>query len=74
MIDPRRRSSPAATTKGPSGRAVESSLEVMPISVWNPPTERIEFPLSMSEDVRRDRFGVEGDEDSLCQMRSLLLG
>ena len=42
-----RRSSLAAATKGPSGRAAESLLEVMPISIWNPPVESIEFPPSM---------------------------
>ena len=65
---------PAIVTKGPSGRATESSLEVMPISVWNPPTESIEFPPSMPEDLRRDHFGVEGDEDSLLSKAELAAG
>ena len=74
MTGSRLLSSPTTATKGPSWRAVESSLEVMPISVWNPPTECIEFPPSMSEDVRRDRFGAEGDEDSMLSNAELAVG
>ena len=67
--------SPLATvTKGPSRRVVESPLEVMPIYVWNPPTESTEFPSSMSEDMRRDRFGAVGDEDSLLSNVELAIG
>ena len=61
-------------TKGPSERATEYSLEVMPISVWNLLVESIEFPPSMLEDVRRDHFGVEGDEDSLLSKAELAAG
>ena len=74
MTSPRRRSSLAVVTKGPSGRAAESPLEVMPISVWNPPVESTEFPSSMLEDVRRDRFGAEGNEDSLLSNAELVAG
>ena len=74
MIGSRRCFSPVATTKGPLGRAAESPLEVMPISVWNPPVESIEFPPSMPEDVRRDRFGAEGDEDSWLSNAELASG
>ena len=71
MIGPRRRSSPIAVSKGPSRRATESSLEVMPIYVWNPPAESTEFPYLMLEDVRRDCFGAEGDEVSLLSNAKL---
>ena len=71
MTSPRHRSSPATVYKGSSGRATESLLEVMPISIWNPPVESTEFPPSMSEDVKRDCFGVEGDEDSLLSNAEL---
>ena len=74
MTSPRRHSFLAVVTKGSLRRAVESPLEVMPISVWNPPVESTEFPPSMSEDVRRDRFGVEGDEDSLLSNAELATG
>ena len=30
-----------AKVKGPLGGAVEQSLAVMPISVWNPPTKSV---------------------------------
>ena len=43
----------------------------MPISVWNPPVESTEFPPSMPEDMRRDRFLAEGDEDSLLSNAEL---
>ena len=74
VTGPQRRSSFAAATKGPSRRAAESPLEVMPIYVWNPPAESTEFPPSMPEDVRRDRFGAEGDEDSLLSNAELTTG
>ena len=74
MIGPQRRSSPIVASKGPSRRAVESPLEVMPTYVWNPPAESIEFPHLMSEDVRRDCFGPEGDEDSLLSNAKLTAG
>ena len=74
MTGLRRHFSPTATTKGPSGRAAESPLEVMPIYVWNPPAQSIAFPPSMPEDVRRDHFGVEGDEDSLLSNAELTAG
>ena len=74
MTGLRCRSSPAAATKGPLGRAVESPLEVMPISVWNPPAESTEVPPSMPEDVRRDHFGAEGDKDSLLSNAGLAVG
>ena len=71
MTSLRHRSSPTTVSKGPAGRATESPLEVMPISIWNPPVESTEFPPSMPEDVRRDRFGAEGDEDSLLSNAEL---
>ena len=74
MTGPRHCSSPAAATKGSSGRAAEPPLEVMPISVWNPLTESIEFPPSMPEDMGRDCFGAEGDEDSLLSNAKLAAG
>ena len=74
MTSPRCRSSPATATKGPSGRAAESPLEVMPISVWNPSTKSTEFSYSVPEDMRRDRFGAEGDEDSLLSNAELAAG
>ena len=74
MIGTRRHSSPIEVTKGPTRRATESPLEVMPIYVWNPLAEIIELPPSMPEDVRRDSFGVEGDEDSLLSNAELVAG
>ena len=47
VTGPSHRSSPVAVTRGSSGRDAEPPLEVMPISVWNPPAENTEFPPSM---------------------------
>ena len=74
VIGPRCRFSPVAVTRGSSRRVVEPPFEVMPISVWNPPAKSTEFPPSMPEDVGRDRFGVEGDEDSLYSNAELAAG
>ena len=46
----------------------------MPISVWNPLAESTEFCPSIPEDVRRDRVGAEGDEDSLLSNTELATG
>ena len=70
----RHRSSLAAATKDPLGRAIKSPLEVMPISVWNPLADSTEDPPLMSKDVRRDRFGAKGDEDSLLSNAKLAAG
>ena len=74
VTGPRRCSSPAAVTRGSSGRAAEPPLEVMPISVWNPPAESSEFPHSMPEDMGRDHFGAKGGEDSLLSNAELAAG
>ena len=46
-------------------------MEVLPISVWSP-TSRGGVPSpAMSDEVRRDRFGVVGSEDSLLSHAEL---
>ena len=39
----------AAKAKDTSGRAAEPPLEVMPITVWSPPTQSVEPPPSRAE-------------------------
>ena len=41
VLSSRPRSGSAAKAKGPSGRAVEQPLAVMPITVWNPPAKSV---------------------------------
>ena len=59
------RSASAAKAKDSSGRAAEPSLEVMPISIWSPPAQSTEPPLSIAEDLGRKHPEADGDEDSL---------
>ena len=44
------RSGSAAKAKGSSGRAVEQPFAVMPITVWNPPTQSVKPPSSTVEE------------------------
>ena len=68
------RSASIAKAKDSSGRAAEPPLEVMPISVWSPPAQSAELPPSIPEDLRRERLGVDGDEDSLLSNAELAAG
>ena len=62
----------AAKVKYSSGRAAEPPLEVMPISVWSPPTQSAEPPPSIAEDLGRKRPKADGDEDSLLSNADLV--
>ena len=64
----------ASKAKDSSGRAVEPPLEVMPISAWSPPTQSVEPPPSIAEDLRRKRPEADGDEDSLLSNAELAAG
>ena len=55
------RSSTAAKAKDSSERAAEQPLEVMPITVWNPPAQRVKPPSLRAEELKRK--GSEADED-----------
>ena len=68
------RSASATKAKDSTGRAAEPPLEVMPISVWSPPAQSVEPPPSISEDLRRERLGVDGDDDSLLSNAELAAG
>ena len=58
------RSGSAAKAKDSSRRAVEPPLEVMPITVWSPPTQSVEPPPSRAEELGRKRFEADGNGDS----------
>ena len=68
------RSASAAKAKDSSGRANEPPLEVMPISVWSPPAQSAKPPPLIPEDLRRERLGADGDEDSLLSNAELTAG
>ena len=58
------RSTSAAKAKDSLGRAAEPPLEVMPISVWSPPTQSAKPPPSIAKDLGRKHPEADGDEDS----------
>ena len=68
------RSGSAAKAKGPSGRAVEQSLAVMPITVWNPPAKSVRPPSLRAEELERDDSETGGDSDSLLLNAELTAG
>ena len=55
----------AAKSKDSSGRAAEHPLEVMPITIWNPPAQSVEPPSSRVEELKRKGSEADGDGDSL---------
>ena len=57
-----------------SGRAVEPPLEVLPILVWSPTSRGAAPSPAMLDEVRRDRFGAVGSEDSLLSHVELTAG
>ena len=59
------RSGSAAKAKGPSGKAVEQPLAVMPITVWNPPAKSVRPPSPRAEELKRKDSETSGDGDSL---------
>ena len=65
-----------AKEKGPFGGAVEQSLAVMPITVWNPPTKSVRSPSPRAEELRRKdpESEIGGDGDSLLPNAELTAG
>ena len=54
-----------AKAKGPSGKAVEQPLAIMPISVWNPPAKSVRQLSSKAEELKKKDSETGGDGDSL---------
>ena len=59
------RSGSAAKEKGPSGRAIEQPLAVMPITVWNAPAKSVRPPSPRVEELKKKDSEIGGDGDSL---------
>ena len=70
------RSWSAAKAKGPLGGAVEPLLAVMPITVWNPPTESVRSSSRRAEELKRKdpESEIGGDGDSLLLNAELTVG
>ena len=68
------RSGFATKVKDSSGRTVEQPLEVMPITIWNPPAHSVKPPSSRSEELKRKGSETEGDGDSLLLNVELAVG
>ena len=63
-----------AKAKGSSGRAVEQPLEVMPITVWNPPAQSVKSPSSRAKELKRKSSKTDGNGDSLLLNAELATG
>ena len=68
------RSGSAEKAKGPSGRAVDQPLAVMPITVWNLPTKSVRPPSPRAEELKRKDSETGGDGDSLLLNAKLAAG
>ena len=69
-------SSPSSTIGAgdSSGRAAEPPLKVLLISVWSPTSRGTTPSPVMPDEMRRDRFGAVGGEDSLLSHAELTAG
>ena len=68
------RSGSVGKAKGPSGRAVEQPLAVMPITVWNPPAKSVRPPSPRAEELKRKDSETGGDGYSLLLNAELAAG
>ena len=69
-------SKPTAKAKNLLGGAVEQPLAVMPITVWNPPSESARSPPRRVEELKRKypKSRIGEDEDSLLFNAELVAG
>ena len=68
------RSGSAAKAKDSSGRTAEQPLEVMPITVWNPPTQSVRPPSLREEELKRKGSETDRDGNSLLLNAELAAG
>ena len=67
---------PDGGAKSPLSAAVEQSLMVMPITVWNPPLEKVKSPPRKAVELKRKKPKAKVDEnqDSLLSNAELAVG
>ena len=68
------RSGSAAKAKDSLGRAAKKPLEVMSITVWNPPAQSVKPPSLRAEELKRKSSETDGDGDSLLLNTELAVG
>ena len=68
------RSGSATKARDSSGRASKPQLEVMPITVWSPPTQSAAPPSSRAEELRRKSPEADRDGDSFLSNAELAVG
>ena len=73
-LSSRPRSGSAAKAKDSSGRVAERPLEVMPLTVWNPPAQSVEPRSSGAAELKRKGSETDGDGDSLLLNAELAVG
>ena len=74
VTGPQLRSSRAAVAKSPPGRTVEPPVDIRPIFIWSPLTQRAELPSGASKGEGRKHHRHERDEDSLLANAELAVG
>ena len=76
VLSPPPPSKPDREAKSPLGAAVEQSLVVMPITVWNPPSEKVKSPPRKAAELKRKKPKAKVDEnqDSLLSNAELAAG
>ena len=76
ILSPPISSKPDGGAKSPSNAAAEQSLVVMPITVWNPPLEKVLSPPRKVAELKRKKSKAKDDEnqDSLLSNTELAAG
>ena len=76
ILSPPISSKPDGGAKNPLNAAAEQSLVVMPITVWNPPLEKVQSPPRKEAELKRKKPKAKFDDnqDSLLSNAELAAG
>ena len=74
VLSPPPLSKPDGEAKSPLSAAVEQPLVVMPITVWNPPSENVKSPPRKAAEPKRKKPKPKVDQDSLLSNAELAAG
>ena len=76
ILSPPISSKPDGGAKSPLKAAAEQSLVIMPITVWNPPLEKVQSPPRKAAELKRKKpkSKVEDNQDSLLSNAELATG